>query len=89
MWQRWESLTFLHWRYAPDVVQRLGPNGLTVEQYDGTAWIGLVPFSMSVSLPHVPAPPWFGHFPETNVRTYVRDEHGGRACGSSRWTRPG
>jgi uncharacterized protein YqjF (DUF2071 family) len=76
MWQSWESLTFLHWRYSPDAVQHLLPPGLTVEEYDGTAWVGLVPFAMTVSLPHVPAPPWLGRFAETNVRTYVRDVEG-------------
>jgi uncharacterized protein YqjF (DUF2071 family) len=76
MWQRWESLTFVHWRYPRDVVQRLVPAGLTVEEHDGTAWVGLVPFRMLVSLPHVPTPPWLGRFEETNVRTYVRDPSG-------------
>jgi uncharacterized protein YqjF (DUF2071 family) len=76
MWQRWESLTFLHWRYPVDLVQRLVPAELTVEDYDGTAWVGLVPFHMLVSLPRVPALPWIGRFPETNVRTYVRDAAG-------------
>ena len=76
MWQRWESLTFLHWRYPSDVVQRLLPRDLTVEEHGSAAWVGLVPFTMTVSLPHVAAPPWLGRFEETNVRTYVRDSAG-------------
>ncbi len=72
----WNNLTFLHWRYDADVVQRLLPPGLTVETADGTAWVGLVPFVMRVSLPRSPTPPWLGRFPETNIRTYVRDASG-------------
>jgi len=76
MWQRWESLTFLHWRYPAGVVQQLLPAELTVEEHGSAAWVGLVPFTMTVSLPHVSAPPWLGRFAETNVRTYVRDSAG-------------
>ena len=79
MRHRWETLTFLHWSSDVDVVQRLLPEGLTVETYDGRAWVGLVPFFMHVA---PPAPssagsvPWAGRFCETNVRTYVTDPTG-------------
>lgn len=76
MLHRWETLTFLHWAYRPDVVQRLLPKTLTVETFDGRAWVGLVPFFMRVRWPRVPEVPWASRFCETNVRTYVRDEHG-------------
>jgi len=76
MVNRWEQLTYLHWSYEPSVVQRLLPAGLTVDTFDGRAWVGLIPFQMSVAPPRFPAPPWLGRFAETNVRTYVRDGHG-------------
>jgi hypothetical protein len=76
MFHRWETLTFLHWAYDADVVQRLLPRTLTVETFDGSAWVGLVPFYMRVSAPGVPRLPWLSNFCETNVRTYVRDEAG-------------
>jgi uncharacterized protein YqjF (DUF2071 family) len=76
MLHRWDELTFLHWRYPPDVVQRLLPPGLTVETFAGSAWVGLVPFRMVVTRPGWPTPPWAGRFPETNVRTYVRGPDG-------------
>jgi uncharacterized protein YqjF (DUF2071 family) len=72
----WDELTFLHWRYRPADVQRLLPPGLEVESFDGSAWVGLVPFFLRVGLPHVPSAPWFSRFPETNVRTYVRSADG-------------
>jgi len=77
MYQDWRDLTFLHWRYEPDVVQKLLPTGLTVQTFDGSAWIGLVPFVMDrVRFPGVPAVPWMSRFPETNVRTYVSGPDG-------------
>lgn len=76
MFHRWERLSFLHWRYPPEVVQRLLPPGLSVETHDGDAWVGLVPFFMRINAPGVPRLPWISHFCETNVRTYVRDELG-------------
>ncbi len=74
----WDDLTFLHWRYPARAVQSLIPPGLTVETFDGSAWIGLVPFFLRVGLPGVPSVPWFSRFPETNVRTYVRSSDGQR-----------
>jgi uncharacterized protein YqjF (DUF2071 family) len=68
MVHRWDDLTFLHWPYDPATVQALLPRGIEVETYDGMAWVGLVPFRMTV----LPA----SRFPETNVRTYVRGPDG-------------
>lgn len=74
---RWEQLTFLHWHFDPADVQRLLPDGLEVETWDGRAWVGLVPFNMTAYLPYgLPPAPWISHFPETNVRTYVRGPDG-------------
>jgi uncharacterized protein len=74
----WDRLTFLHWRFEPQAVQRLLPDGLTVETMDGSAWVGLVPFFLRVGLPRVPSVPWLSRFAETNVRTYVRSRDGAR-----------
>jgi uncharacterized protein YqjF (DUF2071 family) len=76
MLHRWESLTFLHWSFAPHAVQELLPPDLTVETFDDRAWVGLVPFYMRVSAEHVKPVPWVSNFCETNVRTYVRDAAG-------------
>jgi uncharacterized protein len=74
----WDDLTFLHWRFEPEVVQRLLPRGLTVETFDGSAWVGLVPFFLRVGMPGVPSVPWLSRFAETNVRTYVKSADGAR-----------
>lgn len=68
----WTDLTFLHWRVPAADVQALLPKGLTVDTYDGDAWVGLVPFYMSNIRPWwAPAVPGLSWFCETNVRTYV------------------
>jgi uncharacterized protein YqjF (DUF2071 family) len=73
IYQTWTWLTFLHWAYDPETVQRLLPRGLAVHTYDDRAWVGLTPFFLEdLRTPVAPALPWFTSFPETNVRTYVR-----------------
>jgi uncharacterized protein len=74
----WDQLTFIHWRFQRDAVQRVLPPGLEVETFDGSAWVGLVPFFLRVGLPHVRPVPWMSRFAETNVRTYVRSSDGER-----------
>lgn len=77
MLQHWRWLTFLHWRYPAELVQSRLPDRLTVETFDGTAWVGLVPFLLDgVRAPGLPALPWLSRFPETNLRTYVRGPDG-------------
>ena len=68
---RWEQLTMLHWRYPAEEVQALLPEGLTIETFDGSAWVGLIPFQIRVDIPGLPTMASILHFPETNVRTYA------------------
>lgn len=77
MHQRWESLLFLHWRCAPELIQRTLPPGLSVDTFNGDAYLGIVPFFMRHVRPlWCPALPWVSFFQELNVRTYVFDEAG-------------
>lgn len=72
MAQSWHDLLFAHWPLAVAALRELIPPGLEVDTYDGSAWVGVVPFRMSgVRLRGTPALPWLSHFPELNVRTYV------------------
>ena len=73
MVQRWNDVVFLHWRFEADTVQRLLPAGVEVDTFDGSAWVGLVPFHMDgLGFPGLAPLPHVGSFPEVNVRTYVR-----------------
>ncbi|WP_218034647.1 YqjF family protein [Acrocarpospora corrugata] len=77
MHQRWSELTFVHWRFPVESVAGLLPAELAVETFDGSAWVGLVPFLMKgVRVAGTPPLPWISRFPETNVRTYVTDAAG-------------
>ena len=70
--QTWHDLIFLHASVPVEVLQAMVPPELTVEQFDGSAWLGVVPFHMSqIRHPRLPAVPWLSKFHETNVRTYV------------------
>lgn len=72
MKQGWFDLAYVHHRYDPAEVAALLPPQLDVDVHDGSAWVGLIPFSMrGIGLPRLPAVPWLGSFPEVNVRTYV------------------
>ena len=78
-YQRWQKLAFLHWRLPASTLQSLIPNELTIEEFDGSAWLGLVPFSMERIRPWwFPAVPGISWFLETNIRTYVVNKNGVR-----------
>lgn len=80
MLQGWNDLGSIHWRYDPEVVQALLPDGFRVDTFDGSAWVGVLPFHMRrVRFPHLPAFGPLSTFPETNVRTYLVDPAGRRA----------
>jgi len=72
MAMRWSDLLFLHWRIDAEQLRPRIPAELALDTFDGSAWIGVVPFRMSNTRPRrTPGLPWFSAFPETNVRTYV------------------
>lgn len=77
MYHTWLDLLFLHWAYDPQEIQPGLPPGLTVDTFDGKAYVGIVPFFMRNVRPRfVPAVPGLSNFMEANVRTYVYDERG-------------
>lgn len=54
-------------------------SGLTVDTFDSSAWVGLIPFVVEgLRPPYLPPLPWISRFPETNVRTYVIGPDGSR-----------
>ena len=69
----WVNLLFLHWRVDAAAVRNLVPRELEIDTFDGSAWVGLVPFRMEASrFAGVPRLPGLQDFYECNVRTYVR-----------------
>ena len=70
--QRWRELLFLHWEVPAEQLAKLLPTDLTVDTFDGKAYVGIVPFTMrDVSPRWSPSVPGISNFHELNVRTYV------------------
>lgn len=75
----WRTLLFLHWEVPVEEIQkRISPH-LTVDTFEGRAFVGLVPFTMHDIRPtrFLPAIPGVSAFHETNVRTYVHHKDKG------------
>ncbi|MBI3864774.1 MAG: DUF2071 domain-containing protein [Planctomycetia bacterium] len=71
-YQCWSHLLFVHWRVPAELVRPLLPAELSLDTWEGDAWVGLVPFDMSGVRPWwFPAVRGVSNFLETNVRTYV------------------
>jgi uncharacterized protein len=77
MYQSWRDLLFVHWAVEPDFVQAKLPLGLTVDCFDGNAYLGVVSFSMrNIRFRGTPSVPGISNFLELNLRTYVSDRYG-------------
>jgi uncharacterized protein len=73
MRMNWRDLLFLHWPMPAGALRALIPSQLDLDLFEGTAYVGLVPFTMTGVRPvGVPPVPGLSSFHETNVRTYVR-----------------
>lgn len=73
--QRWRNLLFLHWEVPEDALRRLIPAELSIDTYEGKAWVGVVPFTMRDVAPRwSPSVPGVSNFHELNVRTYVHHQ---------------
>ena len=72
MGQTWCNLLFAHWRVEPAALERVIPPQLPLDLRDGSAWIGVTPFTvLGFRLHGTPPVPFVATFPELNVRTYV------------------
>jgi uncharacterized protein YqjF (DUF2071 family) len=78
VFQSWQHLLFLHWRVPVEVLRPLVPDAMSLELFEGQAWVTMIPMVMVDvrvrGLPARTALTW----PEVNFRTYVRvGEHTG------------
>ena len=77
--QRWTDAVFLHWRIPEAVAAPFMPPGVVPDNFDGSAWVGLIGFRMQgAGLGRGPGIPYFGSFTEINVRLYSREPGGAR-----------
>ena len=79
MRQRWNDLLFAHWPVPAAAIEATLPAGLVADTFDGSAWLGVVPFSMDrIRIHGLPSVPGARSFPELNLRTYVRERGSNR-----------
>jgi uncharacterized protein len=72
MGQTWENLLFAHWRVAIEDLERVVHPKIPIDTFDGSAWIGITPFTVTgLHLRGTPPPPGSSSFHEINVRTYA------------------
>src|SRR5437016_4601409 len=72
MHQNWGKLLFMHWAIDEKLLAPLLPSQLSIDTFDGKAWIGVVPFTMwGIRASFLPPIPCTSAFHELNVRTYV------------------
>jgi len=70
--QRWCDLLFAHWPVPVATLQPLVHLDLQIQEFEGTSWVGVVPFRMEdVMLRRVPGLPGISNFLELNLRLYV------------------
>jgi uncharacterized protein YqjF (DUF2071 family) len=75
MHQNWGKLSFMHWRIDPEIVRAVIPSQLSIDTFDGSAWIGEIPFTMwGIRASFLPPIPGTSAFHELNVRTYVHSK---------------
>jgi hypothetical protein len=75
-YQEWRRLLFVHWPVSTNVLRPLVPRVLSLDQFEGVAYVSLTPFVVQSARP-LGVPRNLGlAFLETNVRTYVHLEGG-------------
>src|SRR4051794_17247371 len=73
MAQSWQDLLFAHWPVPLEALRGLVPEPLPIDEFDGTAWLGVTPFEVTgLRLRGTVPVPRLSRFPELNVRTYTR-----------------
>jgi uncharacterized protein len=72
MQQTWKDLLFAHYPICPTILRPLIPSCFTLDTFEGSAWVSVVPFEMSgIRFRLMPKLPFTPAFCELNVRTYV------------------
>ncbi|USZ71412.1 YqjF family protein [Natronosalvus halobius] len=67
----WHHVCFANWPIDPELVEPRLPNRLTLDTYDGKAWLSVVPFTNVDVRPRVFPAGTGVSLPELNLRTYV------------------
>jgi uncharacterized protein YqjF (DUF2071 family) len=72
MQQTWGKLLFMHWKIDARLLRPLIPAELSIDTYEGDAFIAVTPFTIwGTRASFLPPIPGFSEMHELNVRTYV------------------
>ncbi|OMP68468.1 hypothetical protein BTO28_01850 [Domibacillus epiphyticus] len=72
MTQTWDNMLFAHWPVPAHFLKAYIPGTLDIDTFDGTAWLGVIPFhAHHTKLRGMPPFPLYHSYLELNVRTYV------------------
>lgn len=71
-YQEWNDTLFMHWKIPLADLREIVPEQLSIDEFEGNAWVSLVPFTMEKIRPRF-LPHWgiVSNFHEINLRTYV------------------
>lgn len=70
--QSWNDLLFVHYQCPKEKLHDLVPKSLTIQEFEGICWIGIIPLKMQkVMMRPLPDLPGISNFLELNVRIYV------------------
>jgi len=71
-YQEWNNALFIHWEISIDILKNYVPQSLTIDTFDGKAYISLVAFTMEKIRPrYLPSLSFISDFHEINIRTYI------------------
>lgn len=71
-YQEWHGNLMLHWEADADKLIQLIPDGLTLDVFEGKAYVSLIAFTVENMRPRFFFPiPYLSDFHEVNLRTYV------------------
>ena len=70
--QRWQQVLLAHWRVPSEVLRPHLPAGVVPDTRDGTGWVSVVAFRLTIRHRGLPAVGPCSNFLEMNLRTYVR-----------------
>lgn len=72
MTQTWYDLLFSHWQVPETLLRAHIPSILDIDLFEGTAWVGIIPFKVNhMRMRGLPEMPFLHSYLELNVRTYV------------------
>jgi len=78
MRKRWNDLLFAHWPIPANTLSPLLPEGIQIDTFQGSAWLGVAPsWTERIKLRGLPSILGVGGYPSLSLRTYVCDQHTG------------